>query len=208
MKIAIDESGDNGRKFWKGSSKWFILTAVIVPGDAFCGPTCQAVDKYRKSHNGGGELHFTHNSHEQHEDFLRYMHDYEFVFASIVIDKKRLLRQKPIVFSSKTSFVNYAFEELFDRLKPWLDSPKVLIDSNGSAHFNRGLSRHLIKMYGSRHKGDIHSIKQALMLDSGSEPLIQLADYVSGAIHHHIDEYHQSTTFEDTLEDKGKIYYI
>ena len=51
MKIAIDESGDSGRKFWSGSSRWFILTAVIVPDDMWCGPTCQAIEVYKDTKN-------------------------------------------------------------------------------------------------------------------------------------------------------------
>jgi hypothetical protein len=209
MKIAIDESGDSGRKFWRGSSKWFILTAVIVPDNDFCGPTCQAVEKYRKDFANGSEMHFAHNSHDHHINFLTYMRDYEYVFASVVIDKRRLLRRKPQVFRRKMVFLQYSFDKLFRELKPWLDNPMVLMDTSGNKHFNRALSRHLIKMYGAKHKGDIRSISHVRAVDSRNEPLVQLADYVAGAIHHHVDGNHpNSTTFEECLADKGKIYYL
>ncbi len=209
MKIAIDESGDSGRKFWRGSSRWFILTAVIVSDSEYCGPTCQAVDQYRKINGNGAELHFAHNSHLQHTEFLSYMHDKEFVFASVVIDKKLLFRRKPQLFRSKMIFLQFAFDRLFQELHPWLDNPVVLIDTAGPKHFNRALSRHLMRLFGPKHKGDISSISQAKAVDSRSEPLVQLADYVCGAIHHHVDGAHPtSNTFENLLSDKGKIFYV
>ncbi|MFT4532644.1 MAG: hypothetical protein ACI9T8_000675 [Candidatus Saccharimonadales bacterium] len=208
MKIAIDESGDSGRKFWKGSSKWFIVTAVIVPDSKKCGPTCLAVDDYRKTHSAGRELHFTHNSHEQHTRFLQHMHDYEFVYASVCIDKRKLLRKNPRALGSKMALFRFAFDKLFEEITPYLDSPVVLIDTNGPKQFNRSLSRHLIKRFGSGHKNDIHKIEQIRSVDSNKEPLVQLADYVSGTVHHHVDENHHSDTFEQYLSDKGKIVFV
>jgi len=206
MKIAIDESGDSGLKFWKGSSRWFILTAIIVPDDKICGPICTAVDDYRQNVNNGFELHFAHNSHEQHVNFFSYMSDKEFIFASVCIDKQKLARRRPQVLRSKMSLYRFAFEKLFTELKPWLDHPVVLIDTNGPKHFNKALSNHLLRMFGSKHKGDINYIEQVRVVDSQYEPLVQLADYVAGAIHHHVDGRHNSNTFEVYLQNKGKIF--
>lgn len=208
MKIAIDESGDSGRKFWSGSSRWFILTAVIVPDNEYCGPACQAVDTYKRDSNNGSELHFAHNSHEKHVDFLEYMKSEDFIFASVVIDKMRLLRNNPKVFRSKMSLIQFAFDKLFFHLSPWLDNPIVLFDTNGPAQFNRGLSRHLLNEFGSKHQGDVTALTQVRSVDSAREPLVQLADYVCGAIHHHVRNPQGSKTFHDLLEDKGKIFFV
>jgi hypothetical protein len=208
MKIAIDESGDSGRKFWKGSSRWFILTAIIVPDNDFCGTTCQAVERYRKDYNGGRELHFAHNSHENHIGFLGSVHNMDYVYLSVVIDKQKLLRRQPQVFRTKMALVQFSFDALFEQLHPWLDDPLVLLDTNGPKHFNKALSRHLMRLFGSQHKGDVHGLKQVRAVDSDKEPLVQLADYVSGAVHHHVDGKHHSTTFEDYVQDKGKLVYI
>lgn len=208
MKIAIDESGDSGRKFWKGSSKWFILAAVIVPDDMVCGPVCVAVDDYRQNTNSGYELHFAHNSHEQHVNFFEYMKSREFIFASICIDKQSLAFRQPQMLRSKMVLYKFAFEKLFTELKPWLDHPTVLIDTNGPTHFNKALSNHLLRIFGSKHKGDINSIEQIRAVDSKTEPLVQLADYVAGAIHHHVDGRHTSNTYEVYLQNKGKIFIV
>lgn len=209
MKIAIDESGDSGRKFWRGSSKWFILTAVVVPDDMFCGPTCQAVETYRKINGNGQELHFAHNSHEQHVEFLEYMHNQEYIFASVCINKRQLIVRKPQVLRNKISLLNFAFDKLFTEIEPWLDHPVVLMDTSGSRHLNSALAHHLMRVFGPGHKGDSKSIEQVKAVDSRSEPLVQLADYVAGAIHHYVDGRYTSTqTYEQYLADKGKIFYV
>lgn len=208
MKIAIDESGDSGRKFWKGSSRWFILTAVVVPDNMKCGPTCDAVERFRKEYNNGRELHFAHNSHQNHINFLSYVHNMEYVYVSIVIDKKKLLVRKPQIFRSKMTLLQFSFDRLFEQLHPWLDDPVVLMDSNGPKHFNRALSRHIMRMFGSKHKGDRRGLDVIRAVDSDKEALVQLADYVSGAVHHHVDRRHQSTTFEDYLADKGRLVFV
>lgn len=208
MKIAIDESGDTGRKLWRGSSKWFILAAAIVPDSIEgCGLTCQCVSKYRQEFNYGNELHFSKNTHDQHLHFLQFMHDKDFVFAAVAIDKRKLLVKKPYILRSKTALLQYSFDALFSELKPWLDDPIVLIDASGPDSFNRALSRHLLKLFGSRHKGDFHSIKRVACVDSRDEPLVQLADYVAGAVRHHVDIDNKSSAFELYLSDKGRIFF-
>lgn len=156
----------------------------------------------------GAELHFAHNSHQQHIEFFRYMQDKDFVFAAVAMDKRQLLKRKPYVLRSKMSILQYGLDELFKQLKPWLDNPVVLMDSNGSRHFNKGLSRHMYKLFGSRHKGDIRAIDQFMSVDSKQEPLVQLADYIAGAVRHHVDDWYQSTTFEEYLADRGKIIFL
>lgn len=208
MKIAIDESGDTGRKLWHGSSKWFILAAAIVPESLKgCGPVCMSVVQYQQRYMAGSELHYSKNTHEQHLKFLQYMHDKDYVFAAIAIDKRQLLMRRPYVLRSKMSLLHYAFDALFEKLQPWLDDPTVLIDTSGNRHFNRALTQHLLGMFGSRHKGDVHSIRQVVTVDSRQEPLVQLADYIAGSVRHHVDKSYTGTAYELYLADKGKIFF-
>lgn len=208
MKIAIDESGDVGRKLWRGSSKWFVVAAAIVPDGYYgCGPICQAVTSYQQQYMQGFELHYSKNSHQQHIEFLKYMHDKDYVFAAVAIDKRRLLVRRPYVLRSKMTFLQYAFTHLFDQLQPWFDSPTVMMDTNGSPHFNQALQRYIMQRYGSRHKGDMRAIHQVISVDSRTEPLVQLADYIAGAVRHHVDTSYTANTYDLYVADKGKIFF-
>lgn len=209
MKIAIDESGDTGRKIWKGSSRWFVVAAVVVPDSIDgCGLTCSAVSDYQRQYMGGRELHFAHNTHEEHEAFFEYMKDKEYVFAAVAMDKVKLLHRRPYIFKRKATILQACLDELFTELKPWLDNPIVLLDTNGPGMLNRMLTRHLLRYFGARHKGDIHSLKQVRYVDSRDEPLVQLADYVAGATRHFVDKKYVSRSYEKYLSNRGKILYM
>jgi len=208
MKIAIDESGDSGRRFWRGSTRWFVVAAVIVPDTAReCGLTCDAVDKFKTEHMNGSELHFARNSHHQHEEFFDYMNDKEFVYVAVAMDKKQMLRRKPHILASKKMMLQASLDRLFREIQPMLDDPVVLVDKN-SRRIDRALKRHLLNFFGSHHKGDWRSIKNVVFVDSKREPLVQFADYVAGAVRHHVDKKYHSQSFEKYLSDKGKVYFL
>ena len=209
MKIAIDESGDIGQRFWRGSTKWFVMAAVIVPDvQDGCGLTCQAISDYAEEFVGGRELHFAHNSHDQHASFLKYMHDKDFVYVSVALDKRKLLRISPQILATKQTLLRFCLDILFTELKPWLDNPIVLLDTSGSEQLNKSLKRHLKEYYGAKYDGDHRSIKEQRYVDSQHEPLVQLADYIAGAVRHHVDTSYNSRSYEHYLADKGKIIYL
>ena len=99
------------------------------------------------------------------------------------------------------------YDKLFEELRPYWDNPIVLIDNN-SRRVNRALKWHLLKMFGSHHKGDLHSMKDIVFVDSKTEPLVQLADYVAGAVHHHVDGDYDRASYQAYLQKKGKIFYL
>ncbi len=208
MKIAIDESGDGGVQFWKGSSPWFVVSAVIVP-DVMrgCGLVCSAVDHFRNEVMNGSELHFAHNSHEQHESFFQYMHDQDFFYIAVAIDKKAYLRRNPHSIVSKKVMIKASLDCLFQQLKPHWDNPLILMDGN-SRQFDRMLKRYLLRAFGVPRSSDIHHIQNIVFVDSRTEPLVQFADYIAGAVRHHVDTSYNSRSYERYLTDKGKILFI
>jgi hypothetical protein len=208
MKIAIDESGDGGVQFWRGSSPWFVVAAVIVP-DVIrgCGLVCSAVDSFRSEAMMGSELHFAHNSHEQHEKFFAHMHGQDYFFIAVAIDKKSFLRRRPHSIVSKKIMLKSALDLLFSELKPYWDNPLILMDGN-SRQFDRMLKLYLLRAFGAPRRSDIRHIQNIIFVDSRTEPLVQFADYVAGAVRHHVDKSYNSRSYERYLVDKGKILFI
>ncbi len=207
MKIAIDESGDIGRRFWRGSTKWFVLAAAVVQDyNNACGPICSAISDYAKKHNGGAELHFAHNSHQQHQDFFRYISDQDFVFVGVAINKRKLLQIRPQVLATKQTLMRFCTDILFDELRPYLKNPTILIDTSGSEHVNRSIKNHIFELFNK--KQDQRIIQELRYVDSRSEPLVQLADYLAGAIRHHVDPSYSGHSYEKYLRGKGKIIFL
>lgn len=208
MKIAIDESGDSGFKFWRGSSSWFVVAAVVVPDViAGCGLVCSAVNTFKRDYMQGSELHFSHTSHAQHADFFSYMQNQDYMFIAVAVNKEKYAGERRKFIRGKRAILEFCIDKLFEEMHQLWDEPIVLIDNN-SRVINQSIKRHLLKMFGSRHKGDARAIKGVVFVDSRFEPLVQLADYVAGAVRHHVDPRYDSHSFEDYLSDKGKIFYL
>ncbi len=207
MILAIDESGDAGKKFWRGSSRWFLVAAVVVDGDIAHDQVSRAIQNFYKQHNLQEELHFAHNTDEIHNAFLHTMQSQSFSFVCVAVNKTALLRKKPWLFRSRLSLYNYSFGQLFIRLRPQLDHPIVLIDRNGGRWFTKAINKYLYHNFGNRHKGDQHAIAHIYTEDSVSQPLIQLADYIAGAANHFVQQYTDAHLYSEYLHAKGEIYY-
>lgn len=208
MKIAIDESGDGGRRIWRGSTKWFVVAAVVVPdADRVCGITCQLINRFKEQYLVDTELHFSHNSHEQHEQFFAYMKDTDYFYIAVAIDKRQLLKKKPHALINKRVLFKTALDRLFSELHPYWDDPLVLIDRN-TRRIDRFMRRHLFQEFGTPNSRDLQHIKNIIFVDSRYEPLVQFADYIAGAVRHHVDSSYDSKSYEDYLTSKGKIFYL
>jgi len=208
MKIAIDESGDSGLKFWRGSSAWFVVAAVVVPDVTNgCGLVCSAVSTFKRDYMQGTELHFSHNSHGQHADFFSYMQNQDYMFVAVAVDKQKHFSGPKHFKRGKRAILEYCIDKLFSEMQPYWDDPVILIDNN-SRVINQSIKRHLLRLFGSRHKGDAHAIKGVVFVDSRFEPLVQLADYIAGAVRHHVDTRYDSHSYEDYLQQKGKIFFM
>lgn len=73
MLIFIDESGDAGFKFEKGSSRYFVVALIIFDDDLDAEETALAIKKYRKSLNKSNQFEFKFNkaNKKEREQFLR-----------------------------------------------------------------------------------------------------------------------------------------
>lgn len=208
MIVAIDESGDAGKKFWRGSSRWFLLAAVMIDGQIAHDQVNAAIKDFYAHTKLDEELHFAHNSDYIHHEFLSAMSRQSFTFTCIAINKTKLVRTKPWIFRSRLALYNYAFGQLFTELKPQLVSPTVLIDRNGGRWFTKAINKYLYHNFGKRHKGDVHAIQNIYTEDSDSQPLIQLADYVAGAANHFVQQYSDAELFDQYLHAKGVIVFV
>ena len=81
------------------------------------------------------------------------------------------------------------------------------MDKN-SRKIDRALRKHLFKAYGVPNEKDVRHIENIVFVDSRYEPLVQFADYVAGAVRHHVDKSYDSQSYEKYLQDKGKVYFL
>lgn len=102
---------------------------------------------------------------------------YNFFYYGIVINKdpKKLYGNG---FKDKHSFYKYASSLVFENAKEKLNSATVVIDESGNLEFRNQLATYLRRKLNTGSK-IIHKVK---MQRSEGNNLLQLADYVAGAI--------------------------
>src|SRR5258706_10089381 len=92
MLVLIDESGDCGLKFGRGSSDLFVCVAVVF-SNAFSADACdRSIGGLRVQLNKplGFEFHFSSCSDKIRTEFLRTVSQDDFRYAAFVIDKRKL----------------------------------------------------------------------------------------------------------------------
>lgn len=179
MLVFIDESGDPGRK--KGSSPYFTIALVAFEENDEANACDQRIELLRRELNKPGmEFHFKHNSEKIRTAFLDAVSPYSFFYYGIVINKDPSKLTGP-GFADKHSFYKYACRLVFENAKEKLTDAIVVIDRSGSLEFKQQLEKYLrakIGINGNRRQ----LIRKIKMQRSSSNNLLQLADYIAGAI--------------------------
>jgi hypothetical protein len=179
--IFVDESGDLGFQFRKGSSTHFTV-ALIVFASAEDALNCQrAIEELRRrlgwpDHQ---EFKFFSNSHAARLAFLDTVREHHFGIYTFTLDKQALFSET--MRDAKEAYqriCHWTLENVRDDIaRGGLTDAQVIIDGSGSKVFRRDLATSLRRQMNAKEGGRIKGVKTSR---STSDPLIQLADYVAG----------------------------
>ena len=183
MLVFIDESGDPGMKRKDGSSRLFIVTAVIFEDNEEAQRCDVRINEIRGllGVNHRFEFHFNKCCDRYRKVFLERVSDANFFYHAIVLNKAKLWGEG---FKYKNSFYKYAASLVFENAKSQLLQAKVVVDKRGNQEFRTELAKYL---KGRMNDGQKVLIKKVSMESSHSNNLLQLADMVSGAVFRSFD---------------------
>jgi hypothetical protein len=139
--VYIDESGDEGFFFDKGSSSWFVLSAVITrKADDL--RTVKLVDQVRTQLGRSDQepLHFRKLKHEQRLPFLHHIAQAELKAVSVFVHKPSIRNVE--IFQQRNKLYFYAARLLLERVSWYCRDHKTpSTTGNGTADIifsNRG----------------------------------------------------------------------
>jgi hypothetical protein len=178
MLVFIDESGDSGMTGKVGSSRLFIVTAVLFEENEEANNCEGRIGEIRKALkiNERFEFHFNKCCDRYRRTFLSGIAGSNFFYHCVVLNKAKLWGEG---FQDKASFYKYAASLVFENAKAQLRQAKVVIDKCGDREFRNQLARYLKKRMND---GNQVLIRKVTMEPSHSNDLLQLADMVSGAV--------------------------
>lgn len=132
--VYIDESGDEGFRFDKGSPRWFALSAVITqkPTDL---ETVKLVDRVRAEvlkKKDNDPLHFRELKHEQRIPFIHAIAEANLKSVSVLIHKPSITSTE--IFQQKNRLYFYAARLLLERVSWYCGRHQNLVkEGDGSA---------------------------------------------------------------------------
>lgn len=179
MLAFVDESGDPGFKFERGSSAYFAVSLVVFNEPEDANDLDKRIDLLRKELGLPANYEFKFNkcSREIKLQFLSACKPYNFFFFGLLIDKKALTGKG---FQFKEPFYKYLTQLVFQNAKEHLEEATIIIDGSGSRDFRKSLEGYFKKKINSG--TGLQAIKKIKIQDSHRNNLLQVADMVVGAM--------------------------
>ena len=189
MFVYLDESGDTGFKFKQGSSRYFVITLLLVEDPFFIN---EVVDKLREElgYDYDPEFHFFSTKPDVRDQFFYAIRDLDFVVRTLVIDKYRLVSPH---MRKREVFYNYFVRLLLDNDNGVIDNAILILDASvKSRRVQAEMGTYLRRMLNSEGTQKIRKINHH---DSRNDNLIQTVDMICGAIYarynKHDDRYYR-----------------
>jgi hypothetical protein len=184
MLVFIDDSGDPGFKFNKGSSQFFIIACVIFIDELEAEKTAVAIKELRRSLKFPDDMEFKFNKSRRivREKFLQTICNFDFKIRCLIIDKSIIHSEE--LKNNKNSFYSYAIKLLLKNSGGSIFNAKVKIDGSGDRVFRKSFLTYLRQQLNSRDK---KIIKNCKLVDSKGNVLIQMADMIAGSIRRSYD---------------------
>lgn len=179
MLVFIDDSGDPGFKFDRGSSRYFVIALLIFDDDLDAEKAAVAIKDLRRQLGFSDNVEFKFNKSRKdiREKFLQVISEFNVRIRALVIDKT-LVRSEELR-NNKNSFYSYAIKLALKHSEKILHA-KIKIDGSGDRLFRRNFLTYLRKELNSKELRIMESVK---LVDSHGNVLIQSADMIAGAIH-------------------------
>ncbi len=174
MLVFVDESGDAGFKFDQNSSQFFIVAMVVFDDDAQATATANQIARFRQSLKQKDEFKFSKMSRQRRQDFAELIKTLDFVARVFVIDK---LLVDPKQFSQYgTDTYQWMLAEALIAFQDEFSQARLKLDGTQNRYFKRTFKSYI------RQRLEI-KINDLVFVDSESTELLQLADFVAGAVH-------------------------
>lgn len=199
MLVFIDDSGDPGFKFTRGSTPVFVIALVIFDDNLEAEKTSLAVKELRRTLGfpDYSEFRFNKDRPEVRLKFLETVRKFNFRVRAIVM-RKDLIRS-PALTSSKVKFFNYTVKMVLQNSGGSIKNAKLKIDAGGERELRNQLRVYLSKELNNKESKIFSDLK---FVDSEENTLIQLADMVAGAINYSYSSKPAADIYKEAIEKR------
>jgi hypothetical protein len=181
MYVFVDDSGDPGFKFNKGSSRFFVIACCVFETAEAAESASAAISalKDRLGRPQHVEFKFAKTRLDTQVQFFDALSREEFFIRVLVIDK--VARQQMDRDYESDSLYHVAIHQVLASASPVLSGARVTIDGGGSRNYRKSVAGLIRGELRFSTPGAIRTISFA---QSHRDPLLQLADMVAGCARH------------------------
>ncbi|MDR2379718.1 MAG: DUF3800 domain-containing protein [Bifidobacteriaceae bacterium] len=181
--VFLDDAGDPGFKFDRGSSSHFVIAAVRFQDRLAAEETALVMKRYRRAQGwrDDHEFKFTKLDKGRVKELLGLVAGCDYRINAVRVDKALIrsgeLRAKP------ESFYNYIVMQALDQI-PGLLEADVRLDG----HAGREYKQSAIAYFRRQLNSSSRKVARFRFVDSRGNNLIQLADLAAGSIHRAVQD--------------------
>ncbi len=193
--IFIDDSGDPGFKFGKGSSQFFVIALLIFDDTLEAEKMAVEIKSLRRElgMSDHEEFKFNKSNDKIRMSFLSAINQFSFRIRCLVVDKRLIYSTE--LKSKKESFYAYFIKETLKHSNDTIHEAKIRIDGSGDREFKKQFLTYLRKELNS---GEINVMQNCRMIDSKSDVLVQSVDMIAGAIRRSYEK--EEIVFKDIIK--------
>ena len=180
--IFIDDSGDPGFKFNRGSSHLFVIACVIFNSKISAEYTSASI-KFLKERLGWKqerEFKFHRANDKQKKLFFDTIKKQDFIIRAIVVNKNTITNKS---LQNSESFYSQIIKMVLDNYKN-MKLARISLDGSGNKSFRKKSTAELRRAINKNN----YRMVDFRLVDSKDDVLIQLADMIAGAINAKYDK--------------------
>ena len=176
MLVFIDDSGDTGFKFGRGSTRFFVIAMVIFDDELEAEKTAVRIKELKRElkFSDVTEFRFYKTREKYRIEFLKAINPFNFKVRALVVDKQKIYSQE--LKKNKGKFYSYFIKEALKYSGGDILNAKIKIDGSGDRTFRKNFISYV------RRELDKNIMSHCKFSDSKSNVLIQMADMIAGSI--------------------------
>ena len=173
--IFIDDSGDPGFKFNRGSSRYFVIACVIFDNKKDSEIVSQKLGtlKQEMAWIKTREFKFHRANDRQKDLFFNSIKHLPFKVRAIVVDKSKVIETRMSQHSFYLQTIIYVLDQYVD-----MNKAQIYLDGRGNRTFQKQSSAAIRKILNTNRQ----RMNEFRFLNSRNNILIQMADMIAGAI--------------------------
>nr|WP_304112376.1 DUF3800 domain-containing protein [Finegoldia magna] len=202
MYVFIDDSGDAGVKFNRGSSTHLVMAACVVPNDSALIDIQRVMSRMPRHLKTAGEFKHSKMKASHKEEFFRALESMNFHVRTIIVDKREL--KSGFLREHANEMKSYFIKQLLTHTWGQIENAQILIDGADLRAFGVKSTQYLLSQINSE---EVPVALEIACRDSKEELGLQLADMVAGTIMSGITKGIKVTKTESWQQVRKRAYH-